>query len=72
MVQLLPINYSVGIMIPTDVTKMHKQFDEFFKIFDELNLIIQKMEHCDRENTELQKLRDWLLPILMNGQASIG
>ena len=29
------------------------------------------MGDCDRENEELKKLRDWLLPMLMNGQARV-
>lgn len=35
---------------------------------DTLNRILEKIEHCERENDELTKLRDWLLPMLMNGQ----
>lgn len=36
-----------------------------------LNQILEKIEHCERENDELKKLRDWLLPMLMNGQATV-
>ena len=36
-----------------------------------LNRILGKIEHCERENDELTKLRDWLLPMLMNGQATV-
>lgn len=38
---------------------------------DALNRIFDKIEHCERENDELTKLRDWLLPMLMNGQAVV-
>lgn len=38
---------------------------------DTLNRILEKIEHCERENNELTKLRDWLLPMLMNGQATV-
>lgn len=33
--------------------------------------LFEKMGDCDRENEELTKLRDWLLPMLMNGQATV-
>jgi len=33
--------------------------------------LFEKMGECDRENEKLTKLRDWLLPILMNGQARV-
>lgn len=33
--------------------------------------LFEKMGECDRENEELTKLRDWLLPMLMNGQARV-
>lgn len=38
-------------------------------IFHQINKLIEKIELCERENEELTKLRDWLLPMLMNGQA---
>lgn len=38
---------------------------------DALNRILDKIEHCECENDELTKLRDWLLPMLMNGQAIV-
>jgi len=38
---------------------------------DILNQLLEKIEHCERENDELTKLRDWLLPMLMNGQATV-
>lgn len=33
--------------------------------------MFEKMGVCERENEELTKLRDWLLPMLMNGQATV-
>lgn len=33
--------------------------------------IHEKIGHCQKENRELTKLRDWLLPMLMNGQAAV-
>ena len=38
---------------------------------DNLGSIIRKMSINQRENTELAKLRDWLLPMLMNGQVKV-
>lgn len=40
-------------------------------IFHQINKLIEKIELCERENEELTKLRDWLLPMLMNGQATV-
>ena len=33
--------------------------------------LVAKMDNVIRENRELIKLRDWLLPMLMNGQATV-
>lgn len=33
--------------------------------------IHEKIGHCRKENRELTKLRDWLRPMLMNGQATV-
>lgn len=40
-------------------------------IFHQLNKLLEKIELCERENEELTKLRDWLLPMLMNEQARV-
>lgn len=40
-------------------------------IFHQINKLIEKIELCERENEELTKLRDWLLPMLINGQARV-
>lgn len=34
--------------------------------------IFSQQDSIERENTELAKLRDWLLPMLMNGQVTVG
>lgn len=42
------------------------------KAFEEkVSPIEQKIRSCESENRELTKLRDWLLPMLMNGQATV-
>lgn len=38
---------------------------------DEVSAQYQMIIKCRKENRELEKLRDWLLPMLMNGQAFI-
>ncbi len=40
-------------------------------MLETLNQILKKIEHCECENDELTKLRDWLLPLLMNGQVRV-
>ena len=40
-------------------------------ILKELNKLIALKEHNSFENEELSRLRNWLLPMLMNGQAAI-
>lgn len=40
-------------------------------LLQRLNGIIEQIELFEKENDELIKLRDWLLPMLMNGQAFI-
>ncbi len=37
-----------------------------------LNPILEKKVKLEVENQELASLRDWLLPMLMNGQVSVG
>ena len=41
---------------------------EYSKISE---LLIAKAKNCARETEQLTKLRDWLLPMLMNGQATV-
>jgi type I restriction enzyme S subunit len=44
------------------------QIEKFNKI---VNSIYKKIANIQEQNQELAKLRDWLLPILMNGQVSV-
>jgi len=45
---------------------------EFLKAFEEaVSPIEQKIRACEIESRELSELRDWLLPMLMNGQATV-
>lgn len=45
---------------------------EVVQAFSEIAVPIhEKIGHCRKENRELTKLRDWLLPMLMNGQATV-
>lgn len=44
--------------------------NEILKCF-EVKPIESKIEKCEEEIRELTKLRDWLLPMLMNGQARV-
>lgn len=41
------------------------------RILNELNRLLVLQENNQLENEELSSLRDWLLPMLMNGQATI-
>ena len=59
--------------ITTDHIKQSKIVLPTLKITDkfekEINSIFNKILQCQKENQELTKLRDELLPLLMNGQA---
>jgi len=44
---------------------------EYHYLFEKLNVIINEIELLERENDELIKLRDFLLPLLMNGQVKV-
>ena len=50
------------VLPPVDVAT---QFEDF------LNASLEKRRILEHENRELTKLRDWLLPMLMNGQATV-
>ena len=41
------------------------------KIFNQLNTIVEKIEKSREETQKLTQLRDWLLPMLMNGQVTV-
>ena len=38
---------------------------------EKLEPMVKQLVINQRENTELAKLRDWLLPMLMNGQVTV-
>lgn len=54
---------SLNVCLPNDVV-----LDSFNK---KIKPIIGNMQNIIDENRELKKLRDWLLPMLMNGQATV-
>ena len=57
------ILFGMAVVIPSD---------EILKCFDKMVKPIElKTEKCEEEIRELTKLRDWLLPMLMNGQARV-
>ncbi len=41
------------------------------KFYEATKSIFEKMKQCSKENHALTALRDWLLPMLMNGQATV-
>jgi type I restriction enzyme S subunit len=54
---------NIPLVIPSDtILKMY---------YDKVYSIYKKIYINQRENLELAKLRDWLLPMLMNGQVSV-
>lgn len=58
---------------PVDTGKILIPYDEknVDRFCDTINVIIDKITFCQKENHELTELRDWLLPMLMNGQATV-
>ena len=57
------ILFDMAVVIPSD---------EILKCFEKMVKPIEsKIEKCEEEIRELTKLRDWLLPMLMNGQARV-
>lgn len=54
------IIYNLKTVIPSD--KILKNFDNYVQVF------YKKMQEKEIENRELESLRDFLLPLLMNGQ----
>lgn len=55
--------YETKVVIPNPV--LVKSFEEIVQPIE------QKIRIIEEENRELIKLRDWLLPMLMNGQATV-
>ena len=51
-------------------------FDEKNQLINEFNEMVSRafdiIHNNMNENTRLQDMRDWLLPMLMNGQVSVG
>ena len=54
-----------GYMIPLIPETISQAFYEIVKP------MFEKLQTLKEENDELTKLRDWLLPMLMNGQAVV-
>ena len=55
-----------NLFIPApEINCLLKLFDSF------VNPLFQRIEVCKNENQELAELRDWLLPMLMNGQVKV-
>lgn len=75
--KILMENISTGTsqknLSPVDTGNLKIAFDDkIVKIFCcNLESIITKIAITEKENSELTKLRDWLLPMLMNGQARV-
>jgi len=53
-----------------DITLVLPKTD-FFDEYNQLNIITKKIELNLLENQKLAELRDWLLPMLMNGQVTV-
>lgn len=53
------------LLVPIPPQSLLRKFNQI--VSQSLELIHSNMQ----ENTQLLKLRDWLLPMLMNGQATI-
>ena len=54
-----------NLIFPKPEAKVLKQFEKI------ATSLFEKMGKCEQENHELTTLRDWLLPMLMNGQAKV-
>lgn len=57
------ILFDMSVVIPTN--PLLCEFEKHIKPIE------TKIQVCEQENRELIKLRDWLLPMLMNGQARV-
>lgn len=75
--KMLMENISTGTsqknLSPVDTGNLVIPFNtETVKLFcDKLESIVTKIVSAEKEKVELTKLRDWLLPMLMNGQARV-
>ena len=54
-----------NLVFPNPTASVLKQFEKT------VAPILEKMGSCEKENETLISLRDWLLPMLMNGQATV-
>lgn len=76
-IKILMENISTGTsqknLSPVDTGNLTIPFNsEIVKMFcDKLESVITKIVIAEKEKIELTKLRDWLLPMLMNGQARV-
>lgn len=60
---------SATVFKAINIIKPNKQVvDEFVK---RISPILQKQDNLEQQNQELASLRDWLLPMLMNGQIKV-
>ncbi|BCN92771.1 hypothetical protein THMIRHAM_05560 [Thiomicrorhabdus immobilis] len=55
----------------SDIKVLSPSTQELQSFHEIVQPIFQKIKKCSLENFELQQLRDWLLPMLMNGQVTI-
>lgn len=55
---------TINVLVPN--TKVQTQFD------DKVLPILKKIKILVQQNQKLSELRDWLLPMLMNGQVTVG
>ena len=42
------------------------------RLEEKLSLILESIVSNNKQNQKLAELRDWLLPMLMNGQVTVG
>ena len=54
-----------NLIFPNPSPSVLRHFEEI------VEPILEKMGACEKENEELTNLRDWLLPMLMNGQTTV-
>jgi len=55
---------SLSFALPNENTLLENAANLFNPIFDKIALV-------QRENKQLETLRDWLLPMFMNGQVTV-
>ena len=63
------VELSKSFLENIDVLIPNKKLIDDFTAF--VNPIVKKMATIESENENLNSLRDWLLPMLMNGQVSV-